>query len=291
MQAVDSLATQILERIKKARKSQPAESEYLMNGYRPSTQSYECPVCRDQNGKLVPAIVPDGFGGEQEIEVWRECECVERKRVQRIMKSSRITPEFQRLTFDNFRLDKRPSAVQTAFVQANYYVEHFEELRGKRQNSIGFHGRPGSGKTHLLMAVANALLAKGVSVLYFPWVTGTNELRASVKQDGEYLKKLHAMQSVDVLFIDDLYKGRKYPTDFQTEFLFDVVNERYLHHLPILLSSEKTPDEIMSMRDEKGVVVGEGVGSRLYEMTKNYLSIMELQPGEEDLILNYRLMP
>lgn len=263
-----------------------------MTGSLQSTKSYDCPDCKDENGYLVTSVVTDPFdiNREVEIEVWKECECVSRKRVQRVMKSSQITPEFQNLSFANFTLNKRPQSVKMAFAQANYYVEHFEDLRNKRQNSIGFHGNPGSGKTHLLMAVANALLAKGIGVLYFPWVSGTNELRSSIKQDGAYLKKLHAMQTVDVLFIDDLYKGRKYPTDFQTEFLFDVVNERYLRHLPILLSSEKTPDDIMSMKDDDGQVVGEGVGSRLYEMTKNYLSVMELRPGEEDLKLNYRLV-
>lgn len=129
-----------------------------------------------------------------------------------------------------------------------------------------------------------------LGVLYFPWVSGSNELRSLVKQDGEYLKKLHALQSVPLLFIDDLFKGRKHPTEFQMEFLFDVINERYMNHLPVMLSSEKTPDEIMDMRDDKGERIGEGVGSRLYEMTKNYLSIMELLPGEESLSLNYRLM-
>ena len=262
MQAVNSVAAQILERIKEARKSSPTGSKYPMDGLlQPTANSeYDCPICRDQNGYLVTSIVPDGLGGERETEVWKECECVNYKRVQRVMKSSRITAEFQKLLFDNFTLDKRPQSVRKAFAQAKYYVKHFEELRGKRQNSIGFHGNPGTGKTHLLMAVANALMAKGVGVLYFPWVSGTNELRASIKQDGAYLKKLQTMQSIDVLFIDDLYKGRKYPTDFQTEFLFDAVNERYLRHLPILLSSEKTPDDIMNMTDDDGNVVGEGVG-------------------------------
>ncbi len=243
-----------------------------MNGYHPSTQAvdYVCPKCRDQNGYIV-----DDF--------WHICECVEQKRLQKIMKSSQITSEFQKLTFANFSLDKRPSAVKKAFTQANYYVDHFEELRGNRQNSMGFHGDPGSGKTHVLMAVANALLQRGVSVLYFPYAEGADEIhQASRKDDDAYSRRIEAMKHVDLLFIDDLFKGTE-PSKFQIKWLFSVINYRYLNHLPILLSSEKSPDDIMN--------IDLGLGSRLYEMTKTYLTLLKLQKGEDHLILNYRLMP
>lgn len=134
-------------------------------------------------------------------------------------------------------------------------------------------GRPGSGKTHLLMAVANQLIQERVHVMYFPWVEALNNLKDDFSKLDERIRQ---MQTVEVLYIDDLFKGRKLPTDFQLEQLFAVVNDRYLNKRPMLLSSEKTMDEIIDF--------DEGLGSRLAEMCMDYTVYMV--GGRE---LNYRL--
>lgn len=196
-------------------------------------------------------------------------------------KTSEISESFRDLTFDNFVPDGRPRSVQAAYNVAKYYVARFDHVRKERKNSVAFLGKPGSGKTHLLIAMCNALLDRDVGVLYFPWVAGSNELRAEVRGDtGEVQRRLDGMKGVDVLFLDDLFKGRERPTPWQTEWLFDVVNDRYLHRRPILLSSERTFEDLIE--------IDEGIGSRLYEMTKSFSVEMRLAPGEQSE-LNYRL--
>ncbi len=196
--------------------------------------------------------------------------------------ASNLTDDFRQLTFDNFSIAGRPKAVAGAYRMVRYYTNDFGHIRSLRKNSIALLGQPGSGKTHLLVAVSNALMALGVGVLYFPWVEGSNELRDAVKDGAsETLKsRINAMKTSDVLYIDDLFKGRKSPTDYQLEFLFDTVNERYLNHRPILLSSEKSIDQICE--------IDEGIGSRIYEMCRDYVGVMQLYPGEQGT-LNYRL--
>ena len=61
------------------------------------------------------------------------------------------------------------------------------------------------------------------------------------------------------------------------EQIYAVVNYRYLNHLPILLSSEKTIDEIC--------YIDEALGSRIFEMSRDYL----LQIKGDRMSLNYRL--
>jgi DNA replication protein DnaC len=195
------------------------------------------------------------------------------KRIQRLFKTSQITEEFRKLTFENFSLNDRPQLVQDAFQCAKSYLEYYQDLKGERQNSIALLGQPGSGKTHLLTSIANALLDQGVGVIYFPWVEGLNDLKDDFSQLNEKVKQL---KEIEVLFIDDLFKGRKTATDWQLEQLFEVVNYRYLNHLPILISSERDIDEIC---DED-----EGIGSRIYQMSKDFTVVLK---GEEGL--NYRL--
>ena len=57
--------------------------------------------------------------------------------------------------------------------------------------------------------------------------------------------------------------------------MYEIVNYRYFKNLPILTTSEKTVDDLIE--------IDEAIGSRLYEMSKNYLAEMV---GDK---LNYRI--
>jgi DNA replication protein DnaC len=195
------------------------------------------------------------------------------KRVERLFKSSQITEKFRKMTFENFSLEDRPSLVHDAFQCAESYLDYYQDIKEERQNSIALLGQPGSGKTHLLTSIANALLDQGVGVIYFPWVEGLNDLKDDFSQKNE---KVQQLKEIEVLFIDDLFKGRKTATDWQKESLFEIINYRYLNHLPVLISSERDIDEIC---DED-----EGIGSRIYQMSKDFTVVLR---GEEGL--NYRL--
>lgn len=207
------------------------------------------------------------------MERWRFCECQIQRRTEKLIAASQITPEFRKRTFENFRTKGRPATVLDAYEAAKEYYASFQKIRGKRQNSIALLGTPGAGKTHLLMAIANALLKDGIGVLYFPWVEGFNDLKA----DFDLLEsKIQRLQTVPVLFIDDALKGRTTATDFQREQLFAIVNYRYLNNLPILLSSEWDFEQFCDF--------DMGTGSRLYEMCKDYAVV--IRGGIE---VNYRL--
>ncbi len=122
------------------------------------------------------------------------------------------------------------------------------------------------------MAIANRLMERGIPLLYFPFVEGFNELKADLDNLETRISK---MQKVDVLFIDDLFKGRTSPTPFQIEQMFAVVNYRYMNHLPLLISSERSNHDLLE--------IDEALGSRIYEMTRDFNT--ELR-GKK---LNYRL--
>ena len=270
MQPIGASAKLILERIEKLRESlQHSETTQVSS----DEKRYDCPICKDELGLLIT----DDHG----VEYWRTCSCVSERRLKRLLKSSRITEAFQRLNFDNFTLENRPLCVKKSYRIANEYLDNFETIRHAKHNSILFVGQPGSGKTHLLIAVANALLSNGFGVLYFPWVEGSNELRDAIKSNADANAIVQRMKETDVLFIDDLYKGRKQPTDYQLEWLFEVVNYRYLNHLPMMVSSEKYMDLILE--------IDEGIGRRIFERSSGYMVSMILDQGEEKIPLNFSI--
>lgn len=192
------------------------------------------------------------------------------------MKSSEITENFRQLSFENFETDGKEGIIIEAYNTAVSYYKKFDEIKDTRSNSIALLGQPGAGKTHLLMAVANRLITKKmVSVHYFPFVEGFDDLKDDFEKLGE---KIDRMKKVDVLFIDDLFKGRGTPTPFQIEQMFAVINYRYLNHKPILVSSEKMMEELID--------IDEGLGSRIKQMTKDFFVEIE---GDRNS-LNYRLV-
>jgi DNA replication protein DnaC len=198
------------------------------------------------------------------------CSCIKQKNIDRRLKSSEITEEFRKNTFDNFITDDKDSLIVDAYECAKEYITDFQDVRRMRENSIALLGQPGAGKTHLLTAIANDLIVNShVSVLYFPYVEGFDNL----KDDFERLEeKMERMKKAEVLFIDDLFKPvGKYrkprATEWQIEKMYALINYRYLNHLPVLISSELTFDELEA--------VDEALGSRLYEMCKNYTVIIK----------------
>ncbi|WP_240486413.1 ATP-binding protein [Bacillus haynesii] len=208
----------------------------------------------------------------------KQCDCVRRKKLARLMAASGITEEFEKLVFGNFRTEGRPDLIKEAYDCAVEYFKDFEKIRGERSNSIALLGQPGSGKTHLLIAIMNNLIkTKFVNCLYFPYVEGTGDLR---KDFDQLETKLDAMRKVDVLFIDDLFKpaqGKPRATEWQIEQIQSVVNYRYLNHLPLLVSSELTTDELLD--------IDEALGSRIHQMCREYTVIIK---GDR-MKLNYRL--
>ena len=277
---------------------------------------HECSICKDtgliiyrvhkdaewiideKTGHCYPEKMvseKDFFDGKvcnpQDAWEWRDtyakqCECVKRRRMQRIIKASQITDEFKKLGFKNFSIEGKPQIIKVAYDCALEYYQEFESVRNKRKNSIALLGQPGSGKTHLLTALANNLMQrKGVPVLYFPYVEGFNDL----KDDFDKLEeKLEHMKTVDVLFIDDLFKpvsvetknGRAWKpraTEWQIEQMYAVINYRYLNFKPILISSELTVDEMLD--------IDEALGSRIYEMCSDFTVVIK---GDRKK-LNHRL--
>ena len=224
---------------------------------------YNCNLCSDNGGYI---IIKD------DIEYYTECECFKSSRSDRLFKASQITFEFRKKTFSSWDSSWLDDEVRNARAASQDYACNFGDIKTRRNNSIALLGQSGAGKTHLLMAIANQLMDNGVQVFYFPFVEGFNDLKSDFDNLNNRIEK---MQKAEVLFIDDLFKGRKDSTQFQVEQMFAVINYRYMNNLPMLISSEKLIEDLIQ--------IDEALGSRIYEMSKDY--VIELI-GKK---LNYRM--
>ncbi|MBY1372826.1 ATP-binding protein [Clostridioides difficile] len=220
---------------------------------------YKCLKCKDR----LFIETDEGF---------KECKCRKLRIAENILKNSGVSEEFRKLKFDNFNYQV-DSSVAKAFTKAIEYSNYFEQIREIRRNSIIFMGQVGSGKTHLSLAIANSLMNRSISVIYMPYRDSMTLIKQNIMDEETYRREVGKYKSAKVLLIDDLYKGNI--TNSDINIMFEIINYRYLNKMPLIVSTEKNFDELLE--------IDEVIGSRLIEMSKNYL--IELK-GKR---LNYRI--
>lgn len=196
----------------------------------------------------------------QEDDTAKECECRQLRIAEEKLKLSGISEEFRKKTFDNFNYE-RSVEIMEAFIKAKRYSKDFNEIKRTRKNSIMLVGQVGGGKTHLAIAISNTLLDKGIGVIYMPYRDSITNLKQSICDEENYQREISKYKNAQVLLIDDLFKGKI--TESDINIMYEIINYRYFKNLPIITTSEKTVDNLID--------IDEAIGSRLYEMSKNYV--------------------
>lgn len=183
-----------------------------------------------------------------------------------------LNPEMNKYTFTNFKVWNEAS--RTAKDIAVAYYTDFNKIRKERVNSIIFCGQVGSGKTHLSIALALNFIKNNINVVYMPYRDTVTCIKQNICDNEYYRKEISRFQKCDILLIDDLFKGKV--TESDINIMFEIINYRYLNFLPIIVSSELSIEQMLSF--------DEGVGSRIYEMCRDY--VVE---NEKNFKNNYRL--
>ncbi len=94
----------------------------------------------------------------------------------------------------------------------------------KERRNLIFIGNPGTGKTHLSVAVALRALSKNFKVLFTPVSEMLYQLHVS-KADNTYYKKLEEYLRPDLLVLDEL-GFKKFP-QYAADDFFEVISKRY----------------------------------------------------------------
>lgn len=177
-----------------------------------------------------------------------------------MLKASGISEALRNLRFESYI--PYDSQTRTAKSMAEEYCENFLSIERARRNSICFLGQVGSGKTHLSLSLLNKFIDMGVGVLYMPYRSAITELKQNVMDDEVYERLMNRYKKARVLLIDDFAKGSKSTAD--VNYMFDIINDRYLNNRPIILSSELDMDGIIGF--------DEAAGTRVIEMCKGHIA-------------------
>jgi len=202
---------------------------------------------------------------------------------QRIKRSDLTSSQAPR-QYDSLPID-RAATLSTFIPTANnkLALKVVEEILGGEQgfNPLYLVGPTGSGKSHLLQAIANGFEKKKKKVLYTHAETFTDHLVSALRATDMAAFRA-TYRSCDVLIVEDVHLFSK-KSATQEEF-FHTFNELHTEGKVIALCSTLTPQELayieprLISRFEWGIVVPvETVDKKLFpEILKNKVSALKV---------------
>ena len=270
---------------------------HTTNGQRPRNQTTQVEQCRCETcGSDFEAEVTTYYIGERDrrVKPW-ECpgckekreaeEAVEREeylKVARVeqrekwQKRSGIPGYLLTRTFDNFE----PGYQDKALKNCRKFAEEFDldNPTGCR-SFILYSPKPGVGKTHLMVAVANYIIdqwngepevdswgsarthcpirfEKGPGLVLRIRATYSIRDRDNLHEREEDI--YHELKGVKLLLLDDV--GKEKPSDFTRQLYWSVIDERVTSGLPVIITCRVPLDSLAEL-------VGEDTVDRLYGMT------------------------
>lgn len=208
---------------------------------KPPTASRQAPaICSQCSGAGWVRVAEIGDDGSWIVKT-APCECrvegMERARLERALSASNMTPKLLALDFDGY--------------DATHNAQALRQMRAWTSDAaraavpwIFLYGGPGSGKTHLLAAAFNALMAQGRSPLYTLVPDLLDHVRSGLDSPdkGEYASRFDAIREAPILILDDL--GAEKASDWSHETLFKLFDHRYRQELPTAVASNLLPEDL-----------------------------------------------
>lgn len=155
----------------------------------------------------------------------REWEERRNRRIERMLRASKLPLEKNLESFDRKRLPLKVDALVSMLLEG-MFIEHSE-------NVLAF-GTPGSGKSHILCAIGQEMIYLGWRILFKPCETLVQELLAA-KRDLKLPQALKQLGRYDGLIIDDI--GYVQHSREEMEVLFTLLAHRYERKSVMLTSN------------------------------------------------------
>ena len=243
--------------------------------------------CRKCNGIL--QCVVEVFGKKKTVRC--ACRCVtaeadkfkERQRLEQLDRVRRICFQGTNMKAWSFENDDRRNPQLSDAMKR--YADNFIQFKAGGKGLL-MYGDAGTGKTFYAACIANAIIEKGQR----PLMTNFAQIVNNVQGTWEKQEYITDLCSYDLLIIDDLGIERK--TDTMQEIVFNVIDTRYRSGLPMIITTNLTPQEFTKASEignrriydriiERCLAIEVAGGSRRREAAKTGWNEMREQLGME----------
>lgn len=192
-----------------------------------------CPLCRDAG--WLRRDVPLGHPDFAKL-VLCECqtEAAKARWLTKLLHTSGLTEAMGSMTFSSFK-PSHPSLAEALSACAAYAAEP--------DGWLYLYGGYGTGKTHLLAAMAQTLVERRIGALYVVVPELLDRIRQSFDPDNKesFSELWDRIFRADVLLLDDL--GSERMTGWVAEKLFLIVDNRYRARAPMVIASNVAPEQ------------------------------------------------
>jgi len=215
-----------------------------------------CPKCQGTGWVLNRA-------GGREVAV--RCSCRRRDASARRLENSGIPARFAGVELKGYLPARENPTQKQARQVAERFVAEYPAQAGK---GLLFQGPTGVGKTRLICAIANQLIAeKQVDVQYIDWNDLVREMRSGEDTSNRDFVSIHhliqRLSTAELLLFDEF--GASRPSPYVEDNIYYIVNRRY-NEAMITLFATNFYDRRIGAEDILTDRVSARIRSRLYEM-------------------------
>lgn len=209
---------------------------------------------------------------EEEAERYRQLQ----ERVKKIVGQSGIGARFRLRTFETFELNEEN---KKAALLCQKYADTFKEKlptngRNPGRNGLFITGPKGTGKTHLVAAIANKLMNQGIPVICMTMIDLLERIRSTYtdarQRYGTYYDAadvLDTYTNVSLLIIDDL--GKEQATEWALSKIYAIINARYEALMPTIITTNYSEAELLrrlTPKETNDATTADAAIDRLREM-------------------------
>lgn len=167
---------------------------------------------------------------EEERKEREQAEREKQARIEAKLNVAGIPARFRDRTLENFVADTEEQ--REALATAKSFIESWPRHK-KAGTSVVFSGNPGTGKSHLAIAILQHVLESGTGI-YLNVLDLVRMVRDTWRRTGQSeTEVLDMLGRLDLLVIDEV--GVQYGTDGEQVVLFDVINRRYRDCKPTIM--------------------------------------------------------
>ena len=108
-------------------------------------------------------------------------------------------------------------------------------------------GKPGTGKTHLSVGIANEIMAKSSATAVYRTIGSVLQaIRATYDRTNEQSESqiLSSLVSPSLLILDEIGVSKEKPSDFELTTLFAIINGRYEREAPTVIISNLEANDL-----------------------------------------------
>lgn len=218
------------------------------------TRAYADPNCKHCKDSGHPGRVKTGPG----INDWAVCACAilgQRQAAAQMMLEKALPERALKMTFSRFETGGNPKNVEALTVARNF-VDNWPMAAGSGW-ALGFYGEPGSGKTHLAVAIAQAVAKRFNVAPQFMNLPKALRLERERFNHPEMSSPLLEAQQAGLLILDDL--GAEYErqgdnpsrVSWLTEQLYSLLDERFMQNRPLIFTTNLRPSDMVRRYDNE----------------------------------------